>query len=839
MVKLLPLSAILLLSSIIGFSQATTPYTTCPDATIAIVRSGTNSDTQNPYYLYNVNNSTGAMTQVSGGPYKDPANPSQNLQVNAIGLSTKDGYIYGLTNDPTVTTTRFLRLDRNYGVTVIGNIPSPSSPTGSIGIINSAAGEVDQSGNYYFTAFTANPGSPPGTLVMDKFFLGKISDISSLTAGGSLSVTYYQIDVSNANCSNYISSLSSDPNNSGLKDFSYNAATNSFFSYATYKNPGASKFSGQLIELRAVTGSNPLRYQLFCSSVVNEHTAEVSGTAIDKNGRFSVLFTDGSFSIMSSSKNVYTGGITQVATNAGTGLPNPLRGDMASCGQQTSNDQANTPFASCPNGNFIIARAGMNADNNPYYIYSVNTSNGTVVQMQGGPLLYPNTSQNLQVNGVGINVADGFFYGLASEGSVNTARFVKFDALYGVTTFGTIAPPTSSTGMLSFVNSAAGDIDRSNNYYFTAVTANQTNSTPSGLMLDKLYLGRIANISNLAPGATPTVVYYEINYSDANCSAYINSFMTDPNNSGLKDFVFNPFTNTFMSYVTYKPTGVTNFIGQFIELRPIAGTSPLQYRLTCSSVTNTHTAEVSGTLVDNTGNFLVLMTDGTIGKIQTTVSYQYNGTYVAVNNNTGLPNPLRGDMASCSGPAQAPLPVKLSAFTVSQSSCNNIFKWSSENEVNFSKYELEQSTDNVNYTTVSSVKANVNGAANRYQVTVPTASKQTFYRLKMIDNDGRFSYSNTLNVSTTCAGKFEFAVSPNPVVGTNLNLNWSGVSAATQVDIIILNATGSVVSRMTRAIPEGVSTISIPVHQLPAGSYMIKAIDSRNNQNYGTKFIKQ
>jgi hypothetical protein len=131
--------------------------------------------------------------------------------------------------------------------------------------------------------------------------------------------------------------LTSDPNNSGLKDFSYNSRTNSFFTYATYKMPGATNFSAQVLELVAIPGSSPLRYRLVCNATVNTHTAETSGTLIDKTGKFTVLFTDGSFGMVDGNASTgFTGGFTMITTNAGTGLPNPLRGDMGSCGQGSS-----------------------------------------------------------------------------------------------------------------------------------------------------------------------------------------------------------------------------------------------------------------------------------------------------------------------------------------------------------------------------------------------------------------------------------------------------------------------------------------------------------------------
>lgn len=834
MKKLLPLIVCSLLFNFSSRAQAVSAYTNCPDVNIAIARAGDNSATTNPYFLYNVNQTTGAMTLVPGAGFKDPANPSSNLQVNAIGVSKKDGFIYGLTFDGTVSTGRFVRLDKNYGVTSFGNIPSPSSSSGTVGIVNSAAGETDTAGNYFFTGATVNPVLPNPTL--DKFFLGKIANTAALTTGPA-TVVYYEVDLSNANCSNYVSTFSTDPSNSGLKDFSYNAKTNTFFAYVTYKPTGAPDFSGQVMEIKPIAGSSPLKYQLICNPVVNHHNAEVSGTLIDKLGNFTILFTDGSFG--SADRDVsgsYNGHYTQITSS--TGLPNPLRGDMASCGQQTFPPDAHVPFTTCPDVNVAVVRAGTNADTqNPYYIYSVNTTTGALTQYPGGPLVNPgNPSINLQVNAVGINKTDGFMYGLVYEGTVNTARFVRFDYTYGVTLFGNVPPPTSPTGFLGFVNSAAGDIDRSNNYYFSGFTANPA-ITPSGYVLDKLFLGKISNISTVA--GTPTPTYFEVDYSDALCNNYISTLTTDPNNSGIKDITFNPVTNTFFVYATYKPTGAANFSGQLLELRPIAGSVPLKYKLFCNAVVNTHTAETSGSLIDKAGNFLVLLTDGTIGKMQTSGSpFNYSGVYLPLNNATGLPNPLRGDMASCGGPAGGPLPVTLSFFNANSKDCRSNFSWRSENEINVNHYDIEQSFDNLTFTSMGIINAK-NIAGSLYSFTLPAAGRQAYYRLKMIDNDGRISYSNILPLNNSCNNlRKGFVINPNPAE-TVINLNWFGISNATTMNVNIYNAYGALVSKAIKSVPSGSSVVDFNVSALAPGMYFIKATDIKTNESLQQRFVKQ
>jgi hypothetical protein len=322
--KNLLFSVLALLFSFHAFSQAVMPYAACPDAGIAIARAGLNANTTNPFYLYDVNATTGAAMQVPGGPYKHPMAPAQNLQVNAIGVNRMDGFIYGLSADNTITSARLLRLDKNYGVTDLGVLPPPASLPFQIGVINTAAGDMDDEGNYWFTAATAFEGTGQITA----FFLGKVSNVAMLSGAGPLSVTYYLVNAT-ASCIPFAAALAGNPDNIP-KDLSFNTTTKTFFIYVTYSAFGAPPYSGQVVEVRPAAGSSPMQYEVMCTPVVNTNTAEVAGTLIDNAGNFLVLLTDGTIGrIGSPSPNVYNG--LYIPLNNTTGLPNPLRGDMASC----------------------------------------------------------------------------------------------------------------------------------------------------------------------------------------------------------------------------------------------------------------------------------------------------------------------------------------------------------------------------------------------------------------------------------------------------------------------------------------------------------------------------
>src|SRR5262249_35601853 len=154
---------------------------------------------------------------------------------------------------------------------------------------------------------------------------------------------------------------------------------------------------------------------------------------------------------------------------------------------------------------------------------------------------YPGTTQPLQINGIGINKTDKMIYGMAFEGSLNTARLVKVDGAYNVTLLGNIPPPVSSTGAQGFVNSAAGDVDKHGNYWFTAVTT-KPGPGAGGMIIEKLWLGKIADVASVT--GTPTPVYYKIDFSSSACGDIISSFNNDPVNSGLKDLFYHPGTGS-------------------------------------------------------------------------------------------------------------------------------------------------------------------------------------------------------------------------------------------------------------------------------------------------------
>jgi hypothetical protein len=117
-----------------------------------------------------------------------------------------------------------------------------------------------------------------------------------------------------------------------------------------------------------------------------------------------------------------------------------------------------------------------------------------------------------------------------------------------------------------------------------------------------------------------------------------------------------------------------------------------------------------------------------------------------------------------------PLPVTLTKFSAAKKDCIINAIWSVENELNFSHYELQASSDGITYTTINTVTANnIKNYNSAFDISTQTAQLRggatIFLRLKMVDRDATFKYSDIVPVNSSCDVKSSFVIYgyPNPV----------------------------------------------------------------------------
>jgi hypothetical protein len=125
-------------------------------------------------------------------------------------------------------------------------------------------------------------------------------------------------------------------------------------------------------------------------------------------------------------------------------------------------------------------------------------------------------------------------------------------------------------------------------------------------------------------------------------------------------------------------------------------------------------------------------------------------------------------------------------------------------------------------------KGNGNGT---YETTDATPKEgNNYYRLKMYDKDGKFTYSYVLLIKVSKDGKIEFVMYPNPVKN---QLVISPANINGKININIYNQQGQKV--VSKQITNAATAISVA--HLPKGIYMVQMI--ANGITETQKLIKE
>jgi hypothetical protein len=172
-------------------------------------------------------------------------------------------------------------------------------------------------------------------------------------------------------------------------------------------------------------------------------------------------------------------------------------------------------------------------------------------------------------------------------------------------------------------------------------------------------------------------------------------------------------------------------------------------------------------------------------------------------------------------PAGASLPVTLVNFSAGIINKKVRLDWRTANELNNLRFEIERSTDRVNFDKLGEVAGKGNTG---YQQLYAFYDEQplpgrAFYRLKQKDLDGHFNYSNVESVVHDVDGKF--AAWPNPVSGSGIIQIRMQNEIRGVVKIIVTDIAGDQVYAGTKNNPPNNFRI---MPGLSAGTYIIALI---------------
>lgn len=159
-----------------------------------------------------------------------------------------------------------------------------------------------------------------------------------------------------------------------------------------------------------------------------------------------------------------------------------------------------------------------------------------------------------------------------------------------------------------------------------------------------------------------------------------------------------------------------------------------------------------------------------------------------------------------------PLPVSLTTFSAVKSGNDVMLNWATANEVNNHYFEVQRSTDNLNFEPVGQVKGVGNSShTSHYDFNDLNAFANykglLYYRLKQVDFEGTSVLSNVVSVSSEKAALSSIVV-PNPF-HTFPVLSVADATAGTKAVITIYNISGKAESTRELMLEKGNNTISL------------------------------
>lgn len=165
--------------------------------------------------------------------------------------------------------------------------------------------------------------------------------------------------------------------------------------------------------------------------------------------------------------------------------------------------------------------------------------------------------------------------------------------------------------------------------------------------------------------------------------------------------------------------------------------------------------------------------------------------------------------------------------------------WEMKNEISGRTYEVQESSDGRNFTTISSVASalNANEGAALYKKDVlrrDNGKSRTFYRIRQIESDGKYTYSAIATVIWDLNYGGPIHIFPNPAK-SEIWLDFKDRKDK-MWDVSIVGLNGQILQQVKLSTPTGASRLQIN-DAIPRGMYILKATSVSGGTSVSTKLF--
>ena len=174
-------------------------------------------------------------------------------------------------------------------------------------------------------------------------------------------------------------------------------------------------------------------------------------------------------------------------------------------------------------------------------------------------------------------------------------------------------------------------------------------------------------------------------------------------------------------------------------------------------------------------------------------------------------------------------PVKLVSFDAVLLGNKVDISWATATEINSDHFEIERSVDGKNFVLAGKVSSSGNSSSAQkynYMDDASSLSGTVYYRLKSVDKNGSFTYSEMKSVELKLSRSIISNLYPNPLAtGQDLKVLYNSFKGD-KVTFQVINSVGKKVSSSTLPVNQGSNELSLNIRHLAVGAYYLIALEN-------------